>query len=246
MDDEPVDQGKRNFLKAMIVVSAGAAVVGVLKGVVQNVITPAAGLSSFPTLTLVDDVTGQPIHTSDVKVNSTKAYIFYYPLDNDPNFLIRIGDESNNDVRIGSHNVGVPATGGTFRSPGGVGPYGSMVSFSAICQHLGCVPPIIHYYVGGVSIPGHPELPKLTTGYIHCNCHGSTYDPAKGAGVVTGPTAKPLPNVVLDFDPATDTYSVKSMIGPTIYGKPSDLSGGTPFPSGTTTTPVTTVDTGGA
>ena len=245
MDDEPVDQGKRNFLKAMIVVSAGAAVVGVLKGVVQNVISPSAGLSSFPTLTLVDDVTGQPIHTSDIKVNSTKAYIFYYPLDNDPNFLIRIGDTNNNDVRISPSNVAIPATGGTFMSPGGVGPYGSIVSFSAICQHLGCVPPIIHYYSGGSAIPGHPTL-SSPTGFIHCNCHGSTYDPAKGAGVVTGPTAKPLPNVIVDYDPTTDTYSVKSMLGPTIYGKPSDLTGGTPFPSGTKTTPVTTVDVAGA
>ena len=75
MDDEPIDQGKRNFLKAMIVVSAGAAVVGVANGVIRNLITPAAGLSSFPTLTLVDEATGAPIHTSDIKVNSTnEAY----------------------------------------------------------------------------------------------------------------------------------------------------------------------------
>ena len=245
MEDQPVDQGKRNFLKAMIVVSAGAAVIGVLKGVVQNVISPAAGLTSFPTLTLVDDVTGQPIHTSDVNVNSTKAYIFYYPLDNDPNFLLRLGDTANNDVRVSPYNVSIPATGGTFRSPGGVGPYGSIVSFSAICQHLGCVPPIIHYYKGGTAIPGHTGLTS-PTGFIHCNCHGSTYDPAKGAEVITGPTAKPLPNVVIDHDPSTDTYRVRSMVGPTIYGKPSDLDGGTPFPSGTTTTPVTTVDVAGA
>lgn len=245
MEDEPLDQGKRNFLKAMIVVSAGAAVVGVLKGVVQNVISPAAGLASFPTLTLVDASTNQPIHTSDVMVNGTKAYIFYYPLDNDPNFLLRIGDTGNNDVRVSPYNVSIPATGGTFRSPGGVGPYGSIVSFSAICQHLGCIPPIIHYYAGGVSIPGHPTLAS-PTGFIHCNCHGSTYDPVKGAEVITGPTVRPLPNVVLDFDPSTDTYRVRSMLGPTIYGKPSDLTGGTPFPSGTTTTPVSTVDVAGA
>lgn len=246
MEDEPVDQGKRNFLKAMIVVSAGAAVIGTLNGVIRNIITPAAGLTSFPVLTLVDEVTGQPIHTSDIKVNSTKAYIYYYPLDNDPNFLIRLGDISGNDVRVSPFNVNIPATGGTFRSPGGVGPYGSVVSFSAICQHLGCVPPIIHYYKGGLSIPGHPELPLIETGYIHCNCHGSTYDPLEGAKVVTGPTVKPLPNTILDFDPTTDTYRVRSMIGPTIYGKPNDLQGGTPFPSGTKTTPVTTLDVSGA
>ena len=245
MNEEPLDRGKRNFLKAMIVVSAGAAAAGALKGVVQNIISPAAGLTSFPTLTLVDDVTGLPIHTSDIVVNSSKAYIFYYPLDNDPNFLIRLGNTNDNDVRISPYNVQIPATGGVFRSPGGAGPYGSVVSFSAICQHLGCVPPIIHYYKGGTPIPGRPTLTS-TTGYIHCNCHGSTYDPANGSKVVTGPTQRPLPNVILDYDPATDTYRVKSMIGPAIYGKPSDLEGGTPFPTGTTTTRVSQISTAGA
>ena len=55
---------------------------------------------------------------------------------------------------------------------------------------------------------------------------------------ITGPTAKPLPNLILQYDNLTDTYRVKSMVGPVIYGKPTDLEGGTPFPTGTTTTPV--------
>ncbi|EQB72346.1 MAG: Rieske Fe-S protein [Thermoplasmatales archaeon A-plasma] len=246
MDEERVDNGKRNFLKAMIVISAGAAVAGVVKGLVSNIIPPTTGLTAFPTLTLVDSDTGLPIHTSDIKVNSTKAYVYYYPLQNDPNFLIRLGDQHNNDVRVVSKPVKVPATGRVFTSAAGVGPYGSVISSSAICQHLGCIPPIIHYYTPGTPIPGHPTLITaqqnaqngMLTGYVHCNCHGSTYDPYNGFAVVTGPTVHPLPNTILEYESVSDTYKVKSMVGPTIYGKPNDLSGGTAFPSGTTTTPV--------
>ena len=43
------------------------------------------------------------------------------------------------------------------------------------------------------------------------------------------PTYKPLPNVILAWDPSTDTLAAKNMKGPTIYGKSSDLSGGTPL-----------------
>ena len=246
MDEERVDNGKRNFLKAMIVISAGAAVAGVVKGLVSNIIPPTTGLTAFPTLTLVDSDTGLPIHTSDIKVNSTRAYVYYYPLQNDPNFLIRLGDQNNDDVKVVSKPVKIPATGRVFTSAAGVGPYGSVISSSAICQHLGCIPPIIHYYTPGIPIPGHPTLITaqqtaqngMLTGYVHCNCHGSTYDPYNGFAVVTGPTVHPLPNTILEYESASDTYKVKSMVGPTIYGKPNDLSGGTAFPSGTTTTPV--------
>ena len=246
MDEERVDNGKRNFLKAMIVISAGAAVAGVVKGLVSNIIPPTTGLTAFPTLTVVDSDTGLPIHTSDIKVNSTRAYVYYYPLQNDPNFLIRLGDQNNDDVKVVSKPVKIPATGRVFTSAAGVGPYGSVISSSAICQHLGCIPPIIHYYTPGTPIPGHPTLITaqqtaqngMLTGYVHCNCHGSTYDPYNGFAVVTGPTVHPLPNTILEYESASDTYKVKSMVGPTIYGKPNDLSGGTAFPSGTTTTPV--------
>ena len=237
MDDDSVDKGRRNFLKAMIVLSAGVAAASVVRGVIGNVIAPRSGLTSFPTMTLVNSSTNKPVHTADLENNSSIAYVFYYPLQNDPNFLIRLRNKSGQDVTVLPSDVLIPASGTKFKSPPGVGPFKSVISFSAICEHLGCVVPIIHYYPGGATIPGHPTLSN-ETGYIHCSCHGSTYDPLHGAAVVTGPTQKPLPNVILDYDALTDTYKVKMMTGPTIYSKPNDLSGGTPFPSGTTTTGV--------
>ncbi|MEM0346519.1 MAG: Rieske 2Fe-2S domain-containing protein, partial [Thermoplasmatales archaeon] len=118
----------------------------------------------------------------------------------------------------------------TYKSPPGVGPYGSVVASSAICQHLGCIPPEIRY---------HPPSSSTFPGKIHCDCHGSTYDPYAGFSVVTGPTTHPLPSLVLSYDSSKDTYSATMMVGPTIYGHTSDLSGGQAIT--TTTTSITTI-----
>jgi rieske iron-sulfur protein len=52
-----------------------------------------------------------------------------------------------------------------------------VVAFSAICPHAGCL------VSGWIA----------ETGRLHCPCHGSEYDPAKGGVVVAGPAPQPLP-----------------------------------------------------
>lgn len=64
-------------------------------------------------------------------------------------------------------------------------------------------------------------------GVIHCDCHGSTYDPYHGASVLTGPTVRPLPYVQLYWDSNTDyLYAIgMNLNAPTILGRTNDLSG---------------------
>ncbi len=230
VNDPAKDNSRRNFLKYMTLLGAAAVSVGVLRGALQNITPAVSGVTGgFPTMQLVDS-SGNPIKTTDLVVNNPQIVTFNYPLQSDPNFLLRLGDSSNNDVVVKPiANVPIPA-GGSFPSPGGTGPYKSVVAASAICQHLGCKPPEIRFHS-----PSAANFP----GKIHCDCHGSTYDPYTGFSVVTSPTTHPLPNVTLNWDSSTDTYSAAGLVGPTIYGQPSDLSGGTPFPSGTTKTTVT-------
>lgn len=224
------DPTKRTFLKYMTVAAFAAASAGALRSTVQNLIPKSAGITGYPNLVLINGKTGQPLATTDLAVNDTTVVTFDYPLQGEPNFLLRLGDSNGNDVKVNSVKVSVPASGQTFDSPKGVGPYGSVVASSAICEHLGCVPPIIHFYKPGTSIPNGPSGSQ-NPGLIHCNCHGSTYDPFHGFGIITGPTQKPLPNVKLNYDSTSDSYYAVLMEGPTIYGHPSDLSQGSPLPS---------------
>ena len=225
-ETEESDKSRRTFLKAMGIVGIGVLAIGSLRGVIQNIIPPLSNaVSSFPTLTIVS-TSGKPINTTDIQVNNPTPFLFDYPLQNEPNFLLRLGDINNKDMAIKSVKVNDPGDGNSFVSAPGVGPYNSVIASSAICQHLGCVPPKIEFY---------PPSSSSFPGKIHCSCHGSTYDPYTGFSIVTGPTQHPLPNTQLSYDSSNDTYKVMGMVGPTIYGHINDLSGGSALPSTSTT-----------
>ena len=53
---------------------------------------------------------------------------------------------------------------------------GDFVAYSAICTHQSCT---VAYQDGNLA----------------CPCHGSVFDPANGASVVTGPATRPLPEI---------------------------------------------------
>ncbi len=232
--DQEVDNGRRNFLKGLVLLSTLAVAGMGLNTAIRVLSPPPLGISSFPTLKLVDS-NGNPIKASSIPLNSPSALQFDYPLQNTPNFLLNIGDSNGNPIKIESVEVLIPATGEKYLSLPGVGPNGSIVAYNAICQHLGCIFPELRFYPAGVesvNIQG-----QQLTNVIHCLCHGSTYDPVKGASVVTGPTTHPLPQVKLIWDSGTDELYASLMIGPVIYGRQSDLVGEEPI-SGDTTTVV--------
>lgn len=58
---------------------------------------------------------------------------------------------------------------------------GDFVAYSAVCTHQAC---IVGYQ---------PETQKLA-----CPCHGSVFDPSRGAAVETGPATSPLPEVEIE------------------------------------------------
>jgi nitrite reductase/ring-hydroxylating ferredoxin subunit len=53
---------------------------------------------------------------------------------------------------------------------------GDFVAYSAVCTHQGCT---VAY----------------KNGQLACPCHGSVFDPAKGAEVIAGPAPSPLPEI---------------------------------------------------
>ena len=207
-----VDETKRNALKLAVVAGVIAAGGGGLVGASLQYVgkPPIVGLASYPKVQIMD-VDGSPLTATKVmneyNVTTHTVLTYNYPLRDEPNFLI---------------NLAPPAggSGGATNVPGGVGPLGSIVSFSAICQHLGCEPPNITFYPPGTC----PQTFGKLDFYIHCVCHGSTYDPTNKAANLTGPAVLPLPQVTLLWE-SDDTLWATGETGPPVNGHLDTLQG---------------------
>jgi arsenite oxidase small subunit len=197
------DESKREFLKIAAAASAILAIGGIAS-VMKSVIIPAvpgSSQSSFPR-----------VRVSSLSALSTgNVVIFNYPLDNEPNVLVKLG----------------------VKATGGVGPDGDIVAFSQVCQHLGC----IWGYVpsGGSPAVNHSYMATGPVGY--CPCHASIFDLTLGAKVIGGPSPRPEPQVQLEIDGSGDIFAV-GMGPPAIFGHNTgssdvnaDLQGGNVVPS---------------
>jgi ubiquinol-cytochrome c reductase iron-sulfur subunit len=58
------------------------------------------------------------------------------------------------------------------------------IAYSSICTHLGC--PV--------------KLYEQQTHHLFCPCHQSTFDASRGADVIFGPAARPLPQLAISVD----------------------------------------------
>ena len=224
--DPEVDETKRNVLKLLAVtgiVAAGAG--GLAGGTLQYLQPPMIGISSYPRVQLID-LDGSPLTVvkaeSEYSVETSDDMIFFYPLRNEPNFLLNLAPANGHAPSA--------TNPGAWNVPGGIGTNGSIVAFSAICQHLGCPAPAISYYPPGTcpqtfnTGPPGPNSSPAQPFYIHCSCHGSTYDPTHSAANLTGPAVLPLPQVVLDTDASGNIFAVGEN-GPPVNGHLNTLQG---------------------
>jgi Rieske Fe-S protein len=227
--DDEIDETRRNILKLAAVAGVlGVGGGGLVGGILQYVQPPVIGLGSFPMVQLLD-TDGKPLTVAKVdaeyNVETSELYQFDYPLTNEPNFLLNLNTVDNNPPSA--------TDPGAWNVPGGIGLNGSIVAYSAICQHLGCTAPSLSYYP-----PSNP-CSKSFNGrpfFLHCQCHGSTYDAANSAANLTGPAVLPLPQVVLITDqpsgspphvtyPSGTIYAV-AVNGPPVNGHINTLQGG--------------------
>lgn len=212
-----VDETKRNVIKLLAVAGMIGGGGGLVAGALQYAQPPMVGISSYPKVSLLD-LDGTPLTATKVSkeynVTTSELLIFYYPLRNEPNFLLNLAPPPG-------------GSGGATNVVGGVGPTGSIVAFSAICQHLGCPAPAIAFYPPGTCSQKFNGLDF----YIHCSCHGSTYDVTKGAANLTGPAVLPLPQVTLVWDQTDDSISAIGVTGPPVNGHFSTLTGDYPVGS---------------
>lgn len=196
------DGSRRAFLKAAVVVSAILAVGGVAS-VAKAVSNPSSGATTttsggFPRVK-IGSVSGLQVNT---------PVSFNYPLDNEPNILVKLGQKAE----------------------GGVGPDGDIVAFSQVCQHLGCV----YGFDAEGSSPACNSSFTASGPVGYCCCHGSVYDFLNAGKVIGGPAPRPVPQVTLEVDSSGNIYAT-GMSPPTIFGHQTgsndvsaDLQGGTP------------------
>lgn len=209
---EEIDETKRNVLKLLAVAGlVGAAGGSLVAGSVQYAQPPQIGIGSFPRVQLLD-LDGSALTVTKLEreynVMTSDVLLFNYPLLNEPNFLINLAPATSGGP--GATNV-----------KNGIGHQNSIVAFSAICQHLGCPAPAINFFPPGTC----PQTVGGRAFYIHCTCHGSTYDAANGAANLTGPAVLPLPQVLLEWNSADDTIFAVSEVGPPVNGHLSTLQG---------------------
>jgi Rieske Fe-S protein len=185
--------------------SAMAAGVAGASGLLPNM-AMADLLEDAPTVKLLGK-DGTPLKVADLAPNQT--LIFNYPYVATPVMLIVLDGPTavNSQTEDGE--------GHTYLWQGGVGPEKNIVAYSAICAHLlsyvGHETAFLHYSPEENEF-GHAKV-------ISCCAHGSSYDPADGAKVVTGPAEYPLATVNLAYDAADDSLSATGVIGTELFKK---------------------------
>lgn len=146
---------------------------------------------------------GQALRAAELVAG--RNYIFHYPFEATPCFLLNLGRATVRDVQLKTE------TGSTYRWPGGVGPQRSIVGFSAICAHR------MSYPTPQISFISYRDASTASAisrpNVIHCCSEHSEYDPASGARVLGGPAPQPLSAILLEYDAKSDGLQAVGTLG---------------------------------
>lgn len=186
---------RRDFIK---ICAAGAAVGA-------NDLFAAADLKPrlYSRAQLMDD-RGRPLRAASLVAG--RNYIFHYPFETTPCFLLNLGKPTVRDVQLKTEG------GAVYQWAGGVGPGRAIVGYSAICAHR------MSYPTPQISFISYREKStasrSMRPNTIHCCSEHSEYDPAAGAKVVGGPAQQPLAAILLEHDAKSDgLYAVGTLGG---------------------------------
>jgi len=151
---------------------------------------------------LVDEQ-GEPLRAARLVVGEN--YIFHYPFEGTPCFLLNLGRPTVRDVQLKTEE------GSCYQWPGGVGRNRAIVGYSAICAHR------LAYPTPQISFISYREKSTasrlMRAKMIHCCAEHSEYDPASGARVVGGPAPQPLCAILLEYDGKDDTLAAIGTLG---------------------------------
>ena len=189
---------RRNFLGSC---SAGAACL-------SSASLPAWAANAKPkdyARVLLVDERGDPLKAGSLR--SQVNYVFNYPFEATPVFLIDLGKPASPNTLSTEHRD-------AYSWPGGVGPRHSIVAFSAICAHQLVYPT---RDVSFISFRKTRAQRGVQDGLIHCCAEHSQYDPARGAEVLSGPAKQPLCAVLLQHEQQGDTLTAYATLGGELF-----------------------------
>ena len=148
---------------------------------------------------------GDPVRAS--KLLPLANYVFHYPYEATPVFLLNLGKPAPPQVLSLRNNA-------TYGWPGGVGLMRSVVAYSAICAHKLVYPT---RDVSFISFRKTRARRGVQDHLIHCCAEHSQYDPAKGAEVLSGPAPQPLCAVLLEYNPNNDSLMAWGTLGGELF-----------------------------
>jgi arsenite oxidase small subunit len=191
---------RRGFVKTCGAAAFAAAASG-------RLVEPSFALADAPGLKLVDKA-GKPIKAGTLEVDAN--YVFSYPYNSTPCLLLRLDAATPRNIER------TDAEKAPYTWPGGVGKDGAVVAYSAICAHL------LSYDSKHASfLTYHKARTKLSEHEraITCCAHATTYDPANGANVMSGPAEFPLAAVQLEHHGDSDELTAVGLIGTVLFDK---------------------------
>lgn len=159
--------------------------------------------------TRLTDERRQPLRAGSLAIG--RNYIFHYPFEGTPCFLIDLGKATGRNVRLHTD------AGRAYQWPGGVGPKQSIVAYAAICTHRMTYPTRQISFISYRERSSAPAAAGARVNTIHCCSEHSEYDPASGARVLSGPAPQPLAAILLEYDAATDGLNAIGTLGADIY-----------------------------
>lgn len=155
------------------------------------------------------DRDGKPIRPDQLEPHVN--YVFRYPYACTPCFLLNLNRLTEANVQLQTES------GLDYIWRGGVGPKRSIVAYAAICTHR-LTHPTEHVNFIAYRQSRNPDRDP-SANRIVCCMEYSSYDPARGAAVTSGPAPSPLTGILLDYDEAADEIRAVGITSPDILDR---------------------------
>jgi ubiquinol-cytochrome c reductase iron-sulfur subunit len=173
--------GRRSLIKRSLGLSLG--LVGLSPIVLLRDTGPLPGKSLDTTnwakgTRLLRDPDGSPVLASDLEVGAVVQVLPELPTGVERT-LENTGKDAVLLIRLRPQDFNLDAQRLSWT-------YQGIIAFSKICTHMGCA----------------VALYEQQTHHLLCPCHQSTFDVTRGAKVIFGPAARPLPQLAIKVDAA--------------------------------------------